>query len=149
MNLKTKQWLSKLQGAKYSGCGELWLDPEGNNAELYSCELNIEADTLLYCWVYENQTQSGSFTFNDRGAIWVDSWHQNEPVQCVDGPETWSVFSVSCTYEVSGGPNWGWLSKLSQRPDGSIVLQMNNITPWGEDGRAVRMVFSRKEMDVK
>jgi hypothetical protein len=28
-------------------------------------------------------------------------------------------------------------------PAGELVLQMTNITPWGEEARAVRMTFTR------
>ena len=140
-----KQWLTKLAGTKWSGSGELWLDPEGNNADQHSCELNIEAGALYYSWSYENEIQKGNFAFNESGAIWIDSWHQQKSVQCLNVPEVWGIFTVSHTYDVPDSPGWGWQSKLSERPDGSIVLQMTNITPWGEDGRAVRMVFIREK----
>ena len=136
------EWLDKFAGSKWSGSGELWLDPEGNQCDQYDCELNIESDAIHYSWSYENEMKQGSFTFNENGSIWVDSWHQPEPVQCTDVPETWAIFNISNTYQVPDYPDWGWQSKLSERPDGSLVLQMTNITPWGEDGRAVRMVFT-------
>lgn len=141
----TKLWLNKLAGTKWLGSGELWIDPKGNDAVLYDCKLNIEANAIYYSWFYENETKQGSFTFNDNGAVWVDSWHQPKSVQCVNATESWSIFNISHTYEVPDNPNWGWQSKLSERPDGSLVLQMTNITPWGEDGRAVRMVFTREK----
>lgn len=139
----TKLWLNKLAGTKWSGSGELWIDPKGNDADLYDCKLNIEADAIYYSWSYENETKQGSYTFNESGAVWEDSWHQPKSVQCVNATEFWGIFNVSHTYEVPDNPNWGWQSKLSERPDGSLVLQMTNITPWGEDSRAVRMVFTR------
>ena len=140
-----KQWLIKKAGTKWSGSGELWLDPEGNHADKYDCELHIESDTILYTWSYENESKKGSFTFNENGAIWEDSWHQPKSVQCLNVTEAWGIFTVNHAYEVPGNPSWGWQSKLSERPDGSLVLQMTNITPWGEDGRAVRMVFNREK----
>lgn len=140
-----KQWPNNLKGTTWSGNGELWLDPEGNNTINHECELNIDSDAIHYSWSYENRTQKGSFIFNENGLVWKDSWHQPKSVQCANRPETWSIFDVSYTYEVPDNPNWGWQSKLSERPDGSLVLQMTNITPWGEDGRAVRMVFTRSD----
>lgn len=56
---------------------------------------------------------------------------------------TRGLFTVKSTYEVPSNPNWGWQSKLTELPDGTLVLQMTNIAPWGEEGRAVRMIFSR------
>ncbi|MDJ0622430.1 MAG: hypothetical protein QNJ17_05665 [Desulfocapsaceae bacterium] len=140
-----KDFLTKYAGTQWSGSGELWLDPEGNKAEKYDCELEIDIDVIYYSWIYENEIKKGSFSFNEAGAIWLDSWHQRESVQCTNVPETWGIFTLCNTYEVPGNPNWGWRSKLSKRPDNSLVLQMTNITPWGEEGRAVRMVFTCNE----
>jgi hypothetical protein len=47
------------------------------------------------------------------------------------------------TYDVPSTLSWGWESKLTERPDDSLVLQMTNIAPWGEEDRAVRMLFAR------
>jgi hypothetical protein len=140
-----KAWLEKLAGTKWKGKGELWLDPDGNVAEHYDCDINIQADVLKYSWFYENEAKHGSFRFNETGAIWVDSWHQENPVQCFYVPKAWGIFTVGHEYDVPDSPNWGWRSKLSERPDGSLVLQMTNITPWGEEGRAVRMVFNSEQ----
>ena len=135
------EWLTKFAGTKWKGRGELWLDPDGNAAELYDCALSIQDDTVEYSWLHGNELMHGSFTFNETGAIWVDSWHQERPMQCYGIPKEWGIFTVGHEYEVPDDPNWGWRSKLSERPDGSLVLQMTNITPWGEEARAVRMVF--------
>ncbi len=140
-----KQWLTKNMGTKWSGRGELWLDPEGNYAENYDCALSIDSDGMHYSWSYADQRNKGKFTFNESGAVWVDSWHQPKPVECFNVPEAWGLFSVRYSYEVPDSSNWGWRSMLSERPDGSLVLQMTNITPWGEEGRAVKMVFTRKK----
>jgi len=140
-----KQWLTKLAGTKWSGNGELWLDPEGNIADQFNCDLKIEADAIYYTWSYENEIKKGNFTFNETGATWKDSWHQKKSVQCLYVPDVLGIFTVHHSYNVPDNPNWGWKSKLSERPDGSLVLQMTNITPWGEDGRAVRMVFTREK----
>ncbi len=144
-----KQWLAKLAGTKWTGNGELWLDPEGNNSDQYDCELFIESEAISYTWSYENKTQKGGFTFNEIGAIWVDSWHQEKSVQCLNVPKALGVFTVSHAYDVPDNPSWGWQSKLSERPDGSLVLQMTNITPWGEEGRAVRMILTCKKNPKK
>ena len=138
-----KQWLNKLKGTNWTGRGELWLDPEGNKADLYECQLQIENDAINYTWAYEGEEKRGRFTFNESGAIWVDSWHQPESAQCTDVPDTWGLFTVKHTYAVPSNPSWGWQSKLTERPDGTLVLQMTNIAPWGEESRAVRMILSQ------
>jgi len=54
------------------------------------------------------------------------------------------VFSARHAYVVPDNPKWGWCSKLSERPDGLLILQMANLTFWGEEGQAVKMVFKRE-----
>ena len=137
-------FLEKMVGQKYKGKGELWLDPAGNTAEFYDCELAIEPNKIRYSWQYDNQTHEGSYTFNNKGAEWVDSWHQPKAILGSAIANTWGLFATHHEYEIPDSPNWGWRSQLSERPDGAFVLQMTNITSWGEEGRAVRMVFTRK-----
>ncbi|MEM9897705.1 MAG: hypothetical protein AAF789_15215 [Bacteroidota bacterium] len=136
-------WINNFQESKWKGTAELWLDPAGNNADVSECTLQIETNVLSYTWVYEDEIKTGSFTFHESGATWVDSWHQATSVKCLDLVEAWGLFTVQYSYGAPSGPVWGWRSKLSKRPDGSLVLQMINIAPWGEEGRAVRMVFQR------
>lgn len=139
------QWLIELNGTNWTGRGELWLDPEGNKADVYDCQLQVNDDVISYIWNYEGEEKKGSFTFNDNGAIWIDSWHQPNSVNCKNVSDAWGFFTVKSSYEVPSNPSWGWQSKLTQRPDSSLVLQMTNIAPWGEEGRAVRMIFSRTQ----
>lgn len=141
-----KDWLEKFSGTKWKGKGELWLDPEGNSADFYDCELSIENNAIHYSWFYENEAKHGCFTFVGTEISWVDSWHQQNTVWCSTDPTAWGIFTASHYYEVPNNPNWGWRSKLSERPDGSLVLQMTNIAPWDEEGRAVRMLFTREQI---
>lgn len=138
-------WLTALQGSEYQGHGELWLDPESNDALHYDCYLIIEKDKILYTWEWEGKTQEGSYLLSEmlekEVATWSDSWHQPEPVTCKKITDTASLFSIFNTYPVPSNPDWGWRSQLSQRPNQDLVLQMTNIAPWGEEGRAVRMIF--------
>ena len=53
------QWLTRLVGTEWTGRGELWLDPEGNNVDRYNFALQIETDALHYTWSYEGQSQEG------------------------------------------------------------------------------------------
>ncbi len=145
-SIMEKQFLSKLEGTQWTGKGELWLDPEGNKADSYDCQLQVENGVINYTWTYEGDTNKGSFTFNESGANWVDSWHQPELAKCTKVTDAWGLFTIKHTYDVPSNPSWSWQSKLTERPDGSLVLQMTNIAPWGEEDRAVRMVFSRVKL---
>ena len=138
-----QSWTLELQGSHWQGEAELWRDPNGNDVDVSECILAIESRVLTYTWAYEGATKTGSFIFNDDDATWTDSWHQPEPVNCKYLNDAWGLFTVEYSYSPPSGPDWGWRSKLSQRPDDSLVLQMTNIAPWGEEGRVVRMIFQR------
>ncbi len=140
--IMANKWFSKYQARQWVGTGELWLDPEGNSVIRYDCSLEFESDALHYTWSYEGQARQGSFTFNEDGALWSDTWHQPNPTQCAEVANAWGLFTVEHSYDVPSNPSWGWRSKLSERPNGDLILQMTNIAPWGEEGRAVRMTFS-------
>ncbi|MEM9807608.1 MAG: hypothetical protein AAF959_20280 [Cyanobacteria bacterium P01_D01_bin.56] len=139
----SQSWLNEFQGTEWQGKAELWLNPDGNDADISDCTLRIESDVLSYTWFYEGETKMGSFTFYEGGTTWVDTWHQTTSVKCVDLADAWGLFTVHYSYGDPSGAVWGWRSKLSQRPDDSLILQMTNIAPWGEEGRAVRMVLKK------
>ena len=139
------QWLTRLVGTEWTGRGELWLDPEGNNVDRCDCALRIETDALHYTWSYKGRNIAGSFAIEEGGATWTDSFHQPVPAICRDVPGAWGLFTVQHSYEVPSNPSWGWRSKLSERPNGDLILQMTNIAPWGEEGRAVRMTFTKPD----
>ncbi len=144
-----KEWLIKLEDTQWSGTGELWLDPEGNVVERCNCTLQVKADALHYTWSYQGQSQNGKFTFSETGANWIDSWHQAELAICTEVKNAKGLFTVEHIYNGSPSDGWAWRSKLSKRPDDSLVLQMTNITPWGEEGRAVRMVFTSEKQKLE
>ena len=136
--------LHPLEGSSWRGKGELWLDPLGNEATHYDCTLRIEADAVRYTWDYEGKTHEGSLALDADGARWTDSWHQSQPVRCTRHDDDWGLLSLRSTYGAGDGPDWGWHTTLALRPSDQLVLQMTNVTPWGEHGRAVRMVFDRE-----
>lgn len=139
------QWLDKLDKTEWVGRGELWLDPNGNEVTVYDCKLKIAGKSFRYFWSYEGKIVEGNYSLTESGGTWVDSWHQPEQANCVAVPNASGLFTLQHSYKVPSSPSWGWRSKLSERPTGELVLQMTNITPWGEEGRAVRMIFSQKK----
>lgn len=139
-----KFWTRAFDATEWIGAAELWLDPEGNDADLSECSMAIEANALSYQWSFKGEAQEGRFEFTEYGATWTDSWHQEHAAKCSNVPSANCLFAVEHSYTEPPEPCWNWRSQLSERPDGSLVLQMTNITPWGEEGRAVRMIYSRK-----
>ncbi|HVY49405.1 MAG TPA: hypothetical protein VHB21_26115 [Minicystis sp.] len=135
--------IEPLIGSKWVGRGELWLDRLGNEAHVYDCSAAIERDAFTYRWSREGKQHEGSIALDADGATFRDSFHSESAVRCAPVAGAWGLFAVHFTFAVGDGPPWGWRVQLSRRPSGELVLQMTNVLPWGEETRAVRMIFAR------
>lgn len=135
--------LKDLVGTSWSGRGELWLDPLGNEAHTYDCKLAIRENVIEYHWSYDGAAHTGTLALRPGGADFTDTFHSRETMRFTTVADTRALVDLVGSYPAPEGPPWGWRIALSQRPTGELVLQMTNITPWGEDGRAVRMVYTR------
>jgi len=131
-----------LAGTKWSGQGELWLDPLGNQADVCDCTIEVAKDAIDYRWSHEGKPHTGRIALRPEGADFTDTFHAPTTMSFVAKAPTWCVVDLFGTYEC-GGPPWGWRILLSLRPTGELVLQMTNIAPWGEAHRAVRMICKR------
>ncbi|MCH6258460.1 hypothetical protein MLD52_18005 [Puniceicoccaceae bacterium K14] len=135
--------LQKHVDTEWQGQSELWTDPLGNDVSISECKLKFTTEALHYTWSFEDKEENGLFTFSNGQIKWHDSWHQPETVDCRKFDTKWGIIVFEYKYPASPGPDWGWRIKLSQRPDESLVIQMTNIAPWGEEGRAVRMILKK------
>jgi hypothetical protein len=134
--------LGELEGSAWHGTAELWLDPLGNEVSRSDCTLSIDGNVVRYTWSHEGKSHEGSITLRDDGASFIDTFHSPEPMSFRRLPGTQGFFQLHGVY----GPDsdWGWRIGLSLRsPSSELVLQMTNVTPWGEEGRAVRMTLTR------
>ena len=133
-----------LAGTSWKGTAELWLDPLGNVAATSECTVKVGESEVSYTWAYEGEPHQGRLALRAGGADFTDTFHSSTAMPCAAVPSTWALVDVFGTYEAGDGPPWGWRIAISQRPGGGeIVIQMTNVKPWGEDGRAVRMVAKR------
>jgi hypothetical protein len=137
--------LRELANTQWTGRGELWLDPLGNEVDTCECRIELEEAAIHYHWSYDGKPQTGKIALRDGGAEFSDSWHSPTPMAFVAGVNRWSLVDVFGTYAAGDGPDWGWRIILTHRPSDELVLQMTNVTPWGEEARAVRMVCSRDD----
>jgi hypothetical protein len=134
--------LAELAGTKWEGDAELWLDPAGDQASRCACTLAVEAGGVGYGWSHEGQPHTGRLALREGGADFTDTFHSPSPMRFRAAPSPRGLLDLFGTYP-AGGEDWGWRITLSLRPSGELVLQMSNVTPWGEEGRAVRMVCRR------
>jgi hypothetical protein len=135
--------LLELAGSQWNGQAELWLDPAGDQAQRCACTLRVDGDAVSYTWSHEGKPHNGRLSLDHGGADFTDSWHSPAPMRCTAAPAHSCLVDVLGTY-AAGVEDWGWRITLSLRPTGELVLQMFNVPPWGEEGRAVRMVCRRQ-----
>lgn len=140
-----KSWVGENQGTTWSGESELWTDPMGNAVEVSDASLSVGADEIVYTWAYQGAEQSGELRWDGESLQWKDSWHQPDGVTLTLVPGHGSLLAAEYSYSAGTGPDWHWRIKLAERPDGTLVLQMTNIAPWGEEARAVRTVVRTSE----
>ncbi|MBK9037218.1 MAG: hypothetical protein IPL61_39250 [Myxococcales bacterium] len=137
--------LHEMANTSWTGSAELWLDPAGNAAILCDCTIAVGADAVTYAWTYEGAPQTGRLALRADGADFSDTWHSPTPMPCAAAPAPWALIDVFGTYAAGDGPPWGWRITLAHRPDSDeLVLQMTNVKPSGEHGRAVRMIARRR-----
>jgi hypothetical protein len=139
------RWAQAHDGSKWTGSSELWVDPSGNEGETSDATLQVGQNIITYTWAYKGTPHSGELSRVEAGLHWKDSWHQAEGVVLTSVPGHGALTAGEYSYPAGSGPDWHWRIKLAQRPDDSLVLQMTNIAPWGEEARAVRMVLHRAE----
>lgn len=137
---KLEAWVGDHEDTTWSGESELWVDPAGNEAEISDATLSVSAGEIAYTWAYKGAEQSGELRWTGEALHWRDSWHQPEGVALTLVPGHGSLIAAEYSYSAGTGPDWHWRIKLAERPDGTLVLQMTNIAPWGEEARAVRTV---------
>lgn len=136
--------LHDLEHTTWTGRAELWLDKLGNDAKLCDCTIAVEPGAITYGWSYEGAAQTGRIALRADGADFSDTWHSPTAMACAAAPAPWALLDVLGTFSAGDGPDWGWRITLAHRPaTDELVLQMSVIKPWGEHGRAVRMICQR------
>jgi hypothetical protein len=130
--------LAELDGTKWQGKCELWLDPLGDEVTLSDCTLSVTGNELTYEWEYQGKQHRGALIVREGGADFTDSFHSETTMPCESVAAARGLLQVLGSY----GPeaDWGWRIALVYRaPTEQLILQMTNIAPRGEEARAVRI----------
>lgn len=141
---------------RWQGTNRLWLydpvEPASTSAATAVLRLTAQGKiaTLEYTWAYEGEPQQGFLMISQieetAVAAWADSWHYQDGIMQMNGAaEASGELWVKGSYPAPPGPDWGW--RLALHPDAAdqFRLVMYNISPDGEEMRAVEAVFSRAE----
>ena len=78
------------------------------------------------------------------GSAWVDSFHTGTSVIFSTAAAQASQFWLLGSYgDGQQGPPWGWRTDIDQPDIDTLVITMFNISPQGEEARAVETRYRR------
>ena len=76
---------------------------------------------------------------------WVDSFHMNYAILFSEGEATPHGFAVKGQYDWPDSPPWGWKTVYELIDDDHVTITAYNITPDGQEGKAVETVYTRRK----
>lgn len=77
-------------------------------------------------------------------SAWVDSFHMSTNIMVATGQPGEREPNLLGAYEVPDGPPWGWRTALRLEGRDQLILTSYNITPDGEESRAVEIFYNRR-----
>lgn len=146
-------WINRV--GQWQGVNRLWLAPaepaqESDSTAVLQMAAGGQFATLAYTWVYQGQPQEGLLLLGQVHqqqveVVWIDSWHmQDKMMLCVGQVEADGAVWVKGSYAAPPDPDWGWRIALQPISPDQFRLVMHNITPAGEEMKAVEVTYARR-----
>lgn len=147
--------LARMAG-EWEGRYRLWFEPDqlaSESTQRGSLRSVLDGRFLLheYRWEYEGKTLDGIalYGYHIDARAWesayVDSFHTGTSILFSTAPADAAHFAALGHYgDGQGGPDWGWRTEIEQPDDDHLVITMYNITPGGEEAKAVEVRYARK-----
>lgn len=148
-------WLARLAG-EWSGTSKLWLEPGVLHEEvaIRGTMRLVQYGTFAlheYSSTCMEQPQSGlawygySFAEDRWTTAWTDSFHNGTRIMFSlgDYQGDTSRLKVLGSYPAPPGPNWGWRTTVELLTEDRLVITHYNITPEGEEAKAVEIDYRR------
>lgn len=108
-----------------------------------------------YQWEFDGRSYAGvalyGYHIDERRweCAWVDSFHTGSAIMASQtaGAADPAHFAVLGSYgdgQTPPGPRWGWRTEIEQPEDDRLTIVMTNISPDGDETRAVEVEYERK-----
>lgn len=139
----------------WEGTFKLWFepgDPACQSAQRGTIRPVLDGRFLLH--EYETEMNgdpiSGIAIYGyhlDRGrweSAWGESFGTGTQLMYSTGPVGSGLNVLGSYGDGQGGPDWGWRTEIEQPDPDTLVIVMTNITPQGEEAKAVETRYLRK-----
>ncbi len=144
-------FLNSLSGT-YKGTTKVWFEP-GSDPDVSACEgtltpvLNGMFILHRYTGSLQGKPLEGLAIFgcslgDDKlQCAWIDSFHNGTAIMFSERNNTSQPWSVLGHY--GSEPKWGWRTEINRSENGNVQIIMFNITPEGEEAKAVETVYEK------
>lgn len=140
---------------EWEGTFKLWFEPGdpvceskqtgsirsvlGGRFLLHEYETEMNGEPISGIAIYGHHLDGGTWE-----AAWGESFGTGTQLMHCTGPAA-GGFNVLGSYgDGRGGPDWGWRTEIEQPDADTLVIVMTNISPNGEEAKAVETRYARK-----
>lgn len=150
--------LARMVG-EWEGVYRLWFERDmlASESTQRGCLRSVLGGRFLlheYTWDFDGRGYAGlallGHHLDERRweCAWVDSFHTGTSILSSraaqpDGPAYFAVLGDYGDGRHPPGPRWGWRTEIEQPDDDRLVIVMTNISPAGEEAKAVEVDYRR------